>query len=363
MRVGLLIYGGLDTVSGGYLYDRKLVEYLRVQGDEVQIISLPWRNYAAHLGDNFSGALLQHLVNLDVDILLQDELNHPSLFLLNQRLKSRVSYPIISIVHHLRASERHPFWIKWFYRLVERRYLNSVDGFVFNSQTTRQVVEAVIGERKPAIVAYPAGDRLGGGISEDQIRQRVFAPGPLQILFLGNLIPRKGLHILIEALERLPKDTWRLTVIGGYDSSDKYVKNIYLRIAKQSLGANIQFQGSIADELLPEQFGNRHLLVVPSTYEGFGIVYLEGMGYGLLAIGTTAGAAHEIIQPGESGFLIEPEDSVGLAEILRNLHTDRQHLFELSCVAQKRFNQFPGWTQATLQIRTYLLSRLSSQAA
>ena len=53
MRIGLVIYGSLDTLSGGYLYDRKLVEYLRAQGDTVEVISLPWRNYAAHLTDNF----------------------------------------------------------------------------------------------------------------------------------------------------------------------------------------------------------------------------------------------------------------------------------------------------------------------
>ena len=44
MRIGLVIYGSLDTLSGGYLYDRMLDEHLRRQGDEVEIISLPWRN-------------------------------------------------------------------------------------------------------------------------------------------------------------------------------------------------------------------------------------------------------------------------------------------------------------------------------
>ena len=53
MKIGLIIYGSLDTLSGGYLYDRMLVDYLRAQGDTVEIISLPWRNYAAHLTDNF----------------------------------------------------------------------------------------------------------------------------------------------------------------------------------------------------------------------------------------------------------------------------------------------------------------------
>ena len=54
MRIGLLIYGSLDTLSGGYLYDRKLVEHLRQAGDSVEIVPLPWRSYPAHLADNLS---------------------------------------------------------------------------------------------------------------------------------------------------------------------------------------------------------------------------------------------------------------------------------------------------------------------
>jgi hypothetical protein len=87
MKLGLVIYGSLDTLSGGYLYDRKLVEYLRSQGDIVEIISLPWRNYASHLTDNFSFKLSTNL-----DILIQDELNHPSLI---WQIRG-ASYPVIS---------------------------------------------------------------------------------------------------------------------------------------------------------------------------------------------------------------------------------------------------------------------------
>ncbi|NJN80819.1 MAG: glycosyltransferase family 1 protein, partial [Anaerolineales bacterium] len=74
MKLGFIIYGSLDTLSGGYLYDRKLVEYLRSQGDEAEIISLPWRNYFSHLTDNFTFKLPSGF-----DIVIQDELNHPSL--------------------------------------------------------------------------------------------------------------------------------------------------------------------------------------------------------------------------------------------------------------------------------------------
>jgi len=144
MKIGFLIYGSLDTLSGGYLYDRKLVEYLRAQGDDIEIISLPWRNYAAHLTDNFTFKLpvsnviarralpptKQSRANGRFDILIQDELNHPSLIGANCRPHP---YPIVSLVHHLRCSELRPKWQNDFYRVIEKKYLQSVDGFVFNS--------------------------------------------------------------------------------------------------------------------------------------------------------------------------------------------------------------------------------------
>ena len=86
MRIGLLIYGSLETVSGGYLYDRKLVEYLRRRRVEVEIVSLPWVGYGRSLFHNFSPPLYRQLHDAPYDLLLQDELNHPSLFLLNRWL-------------------------------------------------------------------------------------------------------------------------------------------------------------------------------------------------------------------------------------------------------------------------------------
>ena len=96
MRIGLIIYGSLETLTGGYLYDRLLVDHLRRQGDQVDIISLPWRTYGRHLGDNFSRDLWRRLRHAPFDALLQDELNHPSLFWLNRRLRRYIRYPIVT---------------------------------------------------------------------------------------------------------------------------------------------------------------------------------------------------------------------------------------------------------------------------
>ncbi len=75
------------------------------RGISVEIISLPWRSYTAHLMDNFRFKLPKKL-----DILIEDELNHPSLILPN---RGKHSYPVISLVHHLRSSELRPAWQEW----------------------------------------------------------------------------------------------------------------------------------------------------------------------------------------------------------------------------------------------------------
>ncbi|MDO8753551.1 MAG: glycosyltransferase family 4 protein, partial [Anaerolineales bacterium] len=95
---------------------------------------------------------------------------------------------------------------------------------------------------------------------------------------------------------------------------------------------------------------------VPSSYEGFGIVYLEGMAFGLPAIGTTAGAAGEIIEHEKTGYLIEPNDSAALAAHISQLASDRNLLTELSLNARKRYIQQPSWNEAAGQIRAFLQS-------
>ncbi|PKN95381.1 MAG: glycosyltransferase family 1 protein [Chloroflexi bacterium HGW-Chloroflexi-6] len=352
MKLGLLIYGSLDTLSGGYLYDRKLVEYLRVQGDTVEIISLPWRNYTAHLTDNFTFRLPPGL-----DLLIQDELNHPSLIAANLNKP----YPVVSLVHHLRCSELRPAWQNWLYRIVEKRYLQNVDGFIFNSQTTRGVVNKLVEDGKPFVVAYPPTDRFGLGITESEIRERAGAE-KLRILFVGNLIDRKGLHTLLEAVA-LPRKTQRdtneellfhLDVVGSLKTDPPYATMAQRYADERCPSGAVTFHGALDDAALTEKLKAAHVLVVPSSYEGFGIVYLEGMGFGLPAIGTSAGAAPEIIEDGQTGYLIEPGDSKSLAARLMELSKNRSLLERLSVNALARHARQPHWEETCAGIRTFL---------
>lgn len=365
MRVGLLIYGSLKTISGGYLYDRRLVDYLHRQGDQVEIINLPWRNYLRHLGDNLSSELLQRLKSLPLDVLLQDELNHPSLFWLNRRLKDRVSYPILSIVHHLRSNEARPAWQNWIYRWFESRYLETLDGFIFNSQTTRQEVAGLLPQTlqkaRPSLVATPSGDRFNPQIDAQAISQRSLQAGPLQILFLGNLIPRKGLHTLLEALTLLHTSDWRLSVVGSPSNDATYAHRARQLSERAGLSSQVTYHGAVSDDALAQLLRSNHLLAVPSSYEGFGIVYLEGMSFGLPAIATTSGAAGEIITHGQDGFLIAPGDSQALADHLNCLAKDRYRLREMSLAARQRYQAHPTWDNSMQAIRQFLLLQTTTR--
>ena len=345
MKIGFLIYGSLDTLSGGYLYDRKLVEYLRTQGETVDIISLPWRNYAAHLTDNFRFRLPP-----DLDLLIQDELNHPSLLSANRRPHP---YPVISLVHHLRCSEQRPAWQNWFYRIVEKRYLSSVGGFIFNSQTTKRVVNRLVENSKPNIVAYPPTDRFEHPVTVDEAIAHAQEPGPLRILFLGNVIQRKGLHTLLEAISD-QRSAFSVDVVGGLTAEPKYTLVMQEKVIVHGLQSTVHFHGPLDHEELNAKLKSAHVLVVPSSYEGFGIAYLEGMAFGLPAIGTTAGAASEIISEGETGFLIPPDDVETLAERLSMLANDRDLLARMSVNALERYRQQPGWEETANDIRKFL---------
>jgi glycosyltransferase involved in cell wall biosynthesis len=358
VQVGLLIYGSLDTISGGFIYDRHLVRYLRDQGDRVEIISLPWRRYGLGLLDNLYYGLQRRLEAAAFDVLLQDELVHPSCFWLNRRLRPRITYPVIAIVHHLRCREQHGAWATRLYRGVEKSYLAAMDGFICVSRTTQKDVEGLVGRPRPLVVASPGRDGLPGAVSPAEIIARAMAPGPFHLIFVGNLIPRKELHTLLTALANLPRHDWRLTVAGRLDLDGVYVQAIRRQIQDAGLASRVFLLGAIPTHKLAAHYRASHLLTVPSSYEGFGMVYLEGMHFGLPAIAGTAGAARELIRPGQNGFLVDPGDAAALARYIRLLMEDRELLKRLSLTAHQVGASHPTWEESAALTRAFLQSFL-----
>ena len=355
MRVGLIISGDLDTLSGHHLYARHLVEHLRNNGDSVEVFSLPRAGYARQLADNLSTGLAQRVQAAQLDVLLQDEMAHPALLRLNRQLRGTV--PVVTLVRRLHSVEPHSPGEQDFYRLIERRYLASVDGFICTSETTRHAVCAALDrtELPRSVVISPGGDRFGQQITPESIQRRAHEPGPLRLVFVGGVIRRKGLLILLEALLKLPPGTCHLIVVGNTELEPLYMRVVYHLLMVTNL-TGVTLAGQVADAELAAILAQSDVLVVPAEYEGFGIVYLEGMGFGLPAIGTTSGGAGEIIEDGVNGYLVPPNDPAAVAHCLMNLAADRAKLARLSLAAHERFLAQPGWNDSMARAREALLN-------
>jgi glycosyltransferase involved in cell wall biosynthesis len=355
MHIGLVIYGSLEALSGGAMYNRRLFDYLKHQGELVEVISQPPASYLACLAHNLQPHWLHKMSRSGFDLLVQDETNHPSLYRSNRSLRAAGGPPIISLVHHLRCSEQHPLrWMPLYHR-VEKAYLQTANGFIFNSLTTKKSVEEMLGRELEGVVATPAGDRFSRLPSEQEIIWRCDMSGPLRLFFVGNVIARKGLHTLLEALERIKDLDWELDIAGGLDLEPAYAVAVQARVRAAGLEKRIRFLGPLGASQLQREMLSHQVLVLPSTYEGFGIAYLEGMGFGLVPIATRAGAAGEVFDDAVEGFLIPPGDAPALAARLEELCKSRELLQRMSLAARRRFDQAPGWEDSMRKIHGYLL--------
>lgn len=357
LRVGLVIYGRLETLTGGYLYDRKLLEHLAARGETTEVVSLPERGYLRHLLDNFSPALARRLAGGGFDVLLQDELNHPSLWLLNRRLRRRARCPIVTLVHLLRSSEPRRAGTRRLTAAIERRYFATVDGAIYNSRATREAVHALAGRPVPGIVAYPGGDHLDaaldGALGGEPLAERA-ARGPLRVLSVANVVPGKGLDVLVEALLRLPPGGWRLTVAGSLTRDAAWAAELRRRIERAGVADAVELLGAVPGEGIPALLAASHVMAVPSRYEALGIAYLEAMRFGLPVVATAAGGAREVVSHGETGFLVAPGDVEALARHLRALAADRELLARLGAAARRRMESHPSWEESFERVRAYL---------
>ena len=353
MHIAFVIYGSLDEVSGGFLYDRQLVEALRRRGHQVTIVALPWRSYVRSLSDNLSRGALRPFRDHAFDLILQDELVHPSFVRLNRRLQH--SAPIVSLIHLLRSSERAPAWRQWFYQRIERRYLAGVTGFIYVNRHIEARVRALLQTTPPGVIANPAGDHLTEAeLKPEQIVRRAQTSGPLRLVFVGNLTPLKGLHWLLQALRHLPAETWRLSVIGSTDRDAAYARRIRQQIADAGWEGQVTLHGMLSNAEVGQHLSQSDVFTVPSNPESYSIAYLEAMHHGLPVIANAQSDSADLVEHGVSGFCVEPGDSPGFAERLRALAQDRQALAHMSLAAQKRFASLPTWAQSMARAVRFL---------
>ena len=218
----------------------------------------------------------------------------------------------------------------------------------------------MIEDQKPFVIANPPTDRFGSRLNENQILSRAKETNPLHLLFLGNVIPLKGLRVLLEALSHVIFD-FRLDVVGSLTVDPTYARKMQEKANACGLSSKVFFHGILDSEPLIERLEHAQVMVMPSSYEGFGIAYLEGMGFGLPAIATTSGAASEYITDGENGYLISPENVSMLTERLSTLANDRDLLARMSVNALKCYQGQPTWEETVDCIRDFLLQMINTK--
>ena len=160
---------------------------------------------------------------------------------------------------------------------------------------------------------------------------------------------------------------WSLSVAGREDVDPSYTDRARRRAAASDLRGRVTFQGVLGPEALAALLRKSCLLVVPSTHEGFGIVYLEGFAFGLPALAAASGGAAEIVSEGETGWLIRSPDVKGapggkgaserVAECLRLLAADRGRLATMGLRAAARHRRHPTWGQSSATAEGVLAPR------
>ena len=341
MRVGLVVYGSIDARSGGFRYDRQLRDHLESLGHRVDVIELPWRSYLRGLLAGIDPRRRDPLHGGDAaisgyDVVFQDELCHPSL--LAQRRTCAEGPCVISLVHLLRSGPQSGP-ARPFYRAVERRYLETVDGVVCTSADTVSRVDSLVD--LPTVVAPPAGRCQGAAVTADQVRDNAYER-ELHVGFVGNVVPRKGLETLLAAIDRVDAPT-RLTVIGDLDVAPGYAGRQQARLERSPPADDVRLLGTVSDDRLETELERFHVLAVPSRYESVGMVYLEAMEYGTVPIASTVGGADEFVTDRHDGLLVRPDDPDGLAQHLSWLATDRAALARLGTNALSTAGSRPDW--------------------
>jgi D-inositol-3-phosphate glycosyltransferase len=139
--------------------------------------------------------------------------------------------------------------------------------------------------------------------------------GESVILFVGRIVPLKGIDNLLKAMTSLKrKRSIKLVVIGGDEHSQAEMQRLKNLSWSLKIDESVIFLGSVKQELLPFFYSAADLCVVPSYYESFGLVVLECLACGTPVIATKVGGAENVIRHGETGYVVKDNDPYRLAD-------------------------------------------------
>ena len=213
-------------------------------------------------------------------------------------------------------------------RWVERRLpwavpflrwsIESADAVTAISTATAAAV-ARYTEREVSVIPFSAAISDGSPVSSTPAGRVRGDRGAVRLLFVGRLVERKGVHILIRALARVREHVdATLTVIGDGPRA----ASLEAEARRVGVDAFVRFAGRVDEEVLGDAYRTSDLFILPAVVdgkgdtEGLGVVLLEALEFGLPLIASDVGGIPDIVQHGETGLLVPPGDAGALADAI-----------------------------------------------
>jgi glycosyltransferase involved in cell wall biosynthesis len=331
-RLAFAVPGDLATPTGGYGYDRRIIQELRRLG---------WHVDVADIGDGFPFPSVAQRANA-LAILSAVPAGCPTVLdglafgALPEAGALRCHAPLIALVHQplaldpgLDSTQADTF------RESERAALAAAAHVVVTSESTARIVTGdydVPAER--ISVVRPGNDPVPPALGSNN--------GVVQLLSIGSVLPVKGYDLLIAALATLADMPWRLTIAGDRTRCPAAAAQLDADIEGSGLGDRVAVLGAVPPERIIELFLASDIFVLASRFEGYGMALAEAIAHGLPVVSTTAGAIPDTV-PAGAGLLVPPDDVPALAQALRRLIGDRVERRRLAMNARAAAAQLPTW--------------------
>ena len=356
----LLLPGSLETVSGGYAYDRRMVAGLRHRGWSVAVQELddsfPRPTSAAR--DQAARALAQIP---DGSSVLIDGLALGAMPSEVEREAARLR--LIALVHHPLAAETGIDGdTAVALEASERRALAATSLVVVTSRATAVALMRYGVGPDRIVVVEPGTDRapLASGSQG----------APLHLLCVAALIPRKGHEVLFRALAMMPSLEWRLTCVGSLKRDPSTAERLRVRLRSDGLENRVTFPGEVSAATLAALYDGADLFVLPTLHEGYGMAVAEALARGLPVVSTATGAIADLVSRdagtdsaasasdddarlrthGAAGLLVPPGDHEALAAALALALGDAHVREGLAHGARRVRDRLPSWEDAAARM-------------
>jgi len=339
IRTAFAIPGDLALPTGGYAYARRILPLLGAHDVAARHLPLPGGfPFPDEVALAAADAALAAIPAGEVALI--DGLAYGAL---PERVIARMAARIVALVHHplgletgLSDSDSA--------RLIEteRRALAHARHVIATSETTARTLRddfAVPAERLS--VAVPGTERaeraIGGGGDVPHL------------LSVGAVVPRKGFDVLVAALRELADGPWRCTIAGSLDRDPTTARALSAQIAEAGLADRVTLAGALGPDALDDLYRGADIFVLPSRYEGYGMVFSEAMARGLPIVAAQAGAVPATV-PRAAGILVPPDDAAALADALRTLLDDPAKRRTLGDAAFAHAQGLPSWDDTARRV-------------